>query len=103
MVGKVSAFVLGNGPPLMPNVWYSPGLIPPPASAVQWISVTASRTDEPCTSTGGSMGPRVSVAVQPGTGLVLTEASGVVAGICTRTEIVEAVSLSLGTRNCSSP
>src|SRR4051812_50060270 len=80
MLGRVRASTSGNGPPLIEKVWYSPGSIPAPASAVQVISVTASLTWLPCTSIGGLIAVFVIVAVQPATGLVRTEASGVSAG-----------------------
>src|SRR4051812_23013282 len=78
--------------------------MPAPESAVQLTSVTASVTWLPSSSvTGGSSFSVVSFTVQPGTGFTLTKASGLSAGSCTRSDTVEAVSLSVGTRKVSSP
>src|SRR4051794_34528130 len=88
----------------MEKVWYWPGARPPPASAVQVTSETASVTVLPSSSvSGGLIAVGVLVAVQPGTGLMLTKANGVSVGSCTRTDVVFAVSLSLGTENVISP
>ena len=57
----------------------------------------------PCTSIGGST-LRFSVAtVHPGTGIVDTEPTGAFSGSTTSTLVVDAVSLSFGTRNANRP
>jgi hypothetical protein len=103
MAGSVSDSLSGSGPALMEKDWYSPGLMPAPGPAVQVISLTASVIVAPSASTGGFSVLVVVVAVQPGTGLTLTNASGVSVGDCTRRLVVEAVSLSVGTRKVTSP
>src|SRR5215207_6428971 len=103
MAGRTRVSASGSGPPLNEKLWYSPGGMPAPGSAVQVISVIASLIVAPSASTGGVSSPVVVVAVQPGTGLMLMKARGVSLGSWTRSEIVDAVSLSVGTRRVSSP
>src|SRR3954451_23859699 len=57
----------------------------------------------PSASIGGLIGVVVVVAVQPGTGLTLTKANGLSAGSWIFSDVVLAVSLSLGMRKVISP
>jgi hypothetical protein len=82
---------------------YPPGPIRTPGAAVQVTDVTASVTVRPCRSSGGSSGARVSVAVQPGRGVVRTDVIGCSAGSVTRRATVPAVSDSVGTRKVTTP
>src|SRR3954470_18031961 len=77
--------------------------MPAPGAAVQRIPVTAWVTVVPPSVTGGSSGAWLVAIAQPGVGSTLTESSGFSVGSCTRSEIVEAVGLSLGTRKVISP
>src|SRR3954464_7630183 len=77
--------------------------MPAPGAAVQRIPVTAWVTVVPPSVTGGSSGAVLVATTQPGVGSTLTESSGFSVGSCTRSEIVEAVGLSLGTRKVISP
>src|SRR3954454_12248327 len=77
--------------------------MPAPGAAVQRIPVTAWVTVVPPSLTGGSSGAVLVAPTQPGVGSTLTESSGFSVGSCTRSEIVEAVGLSLGTRKVISP
>src|SRR3954447_12047193 len=102
MVREEASF--GNGPALIEKVWYCPAPRPPPGSAVQVTSETACEILLPSSSvSGGVIGVVVTVALQPGTGLVLTDAKGMSFGSCTFSETVLAVSFSLGTVNVISP
>jgi hypothetical protein len=72
------------------------------ALAVHVIFVTASVTVSPSLVLIGVASLLVSVvAVHPGTGMIDTEAIGLSAGRLTSSLVVEAVSLSVGTRNAT--
>ena len=82
----------------------APGPMPPPAAAAN--STTETRLADGCRrrrSWAGRAGSSSVVAVQPGTGCALTEASGGSAGNWMRTCTVLAVSLSFGTRKVTLP
>ena len=88
----------GSGPSETSNSWNWPGLITEPASAVQVIFVTAS-VMSPSSDLIGVASLVFSVtAVQPGSGLVETDAIGWSAGRVTSSLVVFALSFSLGTR-----
>ncbi len=93
----------GSGPIETGNSWNSPGLIPAPAAAVKVSLPTTSVTWLPCTFSGVASLRFSTATVQPGTGMVDTDATGASSGRFTSSLTVDAVSLSFGTRNATRP
>ena len=92
----------GSGPSETSNSWNWPGLISAPAVAVQVIFVMASVISSPSSVLMGVASLVFSVTpFHPASGLSETDAIGVSVGRLTSSLVVEAVSLSLGTRKAT--